>query len=254
MVSWAFMKLYSEDPEVIFVTQNKDPFFAFLSNIVFSHATPGPGRRLLDLGCGTGRNVFLAAKRGFEAVGVDYEKKGVTTARTYAKKIGLTEKALFIQADLSELKKRQFGLFDYIILMEVIEHIDDYQKVIDFAYDTLKKGGTLFLTTPNDPKQWTVLDDYAQHKRRFTISEVQKALSKFRKKDIYTVGFPFHRLSLQTYNLVKTFRHTEHNPRDFRASGIITSLYNKVGNVILGIDALFPRTSWGTTIIAIAQK
>lgn len=248
------MKLYREDPDVIFVTQNKDPFFAFLSNIIFSHTTPGPVKRLLDLGCGTGRNVFLAARAGFHAVGVDHERKAVSTARSYAKKLHLAKKISFVRADLTKLTKRQFGLFDYVILMEVIEHIDNYQSVIDFSYDSLKKGGMVFVTTPNDPKQWTILDDYAEHRRRFTPSQVRNVLGHFRKKDVYTIGFPFHRLSLQGYHVLKKIQQKDHNPVDFRASGTITTLYNLIGKVVLGVDALFPRTPWGTTIVAIAQK
>lgn len=248
------MKLYREDSKVIFVTQNKDPFFAYLSKIVFSHASYAPGKELLDLGCGTGRNVFLAGKAGFHALGVDSEEKAVTIGRKYAKKLHLAKKISFVRADLTKLTKRQFGLFDYVILMEVIEHIDNYQSVINFAYDSLKKGGMVFVTTPNDPKQWTILDDYAQHKRRFTISEVRNALGRFRMNDVYTIGFPLHRLSLQGYHVLKKIQHKDHNSVDFCASGTITTLYNLIGKVVLGIDALFPRTPWGTTIVAIAQK
>lgn len=248
------MKLYHEPPEVVWVTQNRDPFFRYLSSMIFRHMRALPGQRVLDLGCGSGRNVFLAAERGCRAVGVDRVEKAITIARRIAKSRGCGTNVRFVRADISNLPKKFFGRFDYVILMEVIEHIEDYQKAIDVAYKALKKGGTLLLTTPNDPRQWTILDDFAQHKRRFTVKEVNTALLRFQSVDLTTVGFPLHRLSLFAYNVLKTLQKKHHNPSDFRSSDIVTRLYYLIGTIVLGIDDFFPSTPWGTTIIAVAKK
>jgi SAM-dependent methyltransferase len=42
--------------------------------------------------------------------------------------------------------------FDYIIISEVLEHINEPDKVIKCLIDTLKKGGKIIITTPYDEK------------------------------------------------------------------------------------------------------
>lgn len=248
------MKLYQESPDLIFLTQNSDPFFAYLSKKVFSQMSAKGGKRVLDLGCGTGRNIFLAAKAGFRATGVDYSQKAIEIANRYAKQAKLGSKVNFIHADLSNLKRQTFGKFDYCILMEVIEHLQNYQAVIDFAFSSLKKGGKLLITAPNDPGQWTMLDDYARHIRRFTPDLLAEALAGFKKNKIYTIGFPLHRLSLRLYHLIRKLQQKEHNPQLFRLNSFIIRAYNLVGKLVLAIDDLVPPNNLGTTIIAIAEK
>lgn len=258
----ARMKLYTQDAHVVYVTQNKDPFFAYLTRKIFSEINVEKGepvlgskrRSMLDLGCGSGRNALTAGRLGCSALGIDYVKKAIAIANAQAKAEGLDTRVRFIQADITKVKSRQFGLFDYCILNEVIEHIGDYQKVLDFAYSSLKKGGKLILTTPNDPDQWTVLDDYARHVRRFRVEEVRRALHSFRRTKVYTVGFPFHRLIIYVYNLIMRARRQSHQPRSFRVNRFITKAYYTVGTILLTIDDLFTFIPWGTTVVAVAEK
>lgn len=249
------MKLYSEKSDVVYVTQNKDPFFAYLTRKVFEEVDwSKKNGRLLDLGCGSGRLSFEAAKKGFRAVGVDCVPKAIEIANVQAKRMGIDSKVTFLHGDLSRVKPRQYGLFDYVVLMEVIEHIEDYQRIVDFARGSLRKGGTLLLTTPNDPRFWTVLDDYARHVRRFTVPEVQKALGKFSRVKIGTVGFPLHRFSEALYNIIMQARKLKHKPKLFRLNLLVASLYYIVGTMAMTLDDLFAYKEGGTTIVAIAEK
>lgn len=250
----ARMKLYKENRGVVYVSQNKDPFFAYLTRKIFSEIDTSKKRKILDLGCGSGRNTLMAARLGCSALGVDYVKKAIAIANAQAKREGLDTRVRFIQADITKLKPCQFGVFDSCILNEVIEHIGDYQKVLNFAYSSLKKGGKLILTTPNDPDQWTVLDDYARHVRRFRVEEVRRALHSFRRTKVYTVGFPFHRLVISLYNHLMRARRQPHQPRSFRQNWFITKAYYVVGTVLLTLDDRFTFTPWGTTIVAVAEK
>lgn len=60
--------------------------------------TPG---RALDLGCGTGTNVIYFARHGWQAVGVDYVGKAISTAKRKSKAAGVA--AQFYQADVTQL-------------------------------------------------------------------------------------------------------------------------------------------------------
>lgn len=54
--------------------------------------------RLLDLGCGEGRNAVYFARHGFEVVGLDLSLTGLGKTRRYAKEVGVHVET--IQADI----------------------------------------------------------------------------------------------------------------------------------------------------------
>jgi 2-polyprenyl-3-methyl-5-hydroxy-6-metoxy-1,4-benzoquinol methylase len=247
------MKLYRDEGfDIIFATQIQDPFFSWVMRRFFTYVTK-PHARIIDLGCGSGRNVIEAARRGHTAVGVDSNPRSIRIARTYAKKERVTKLTEFHVGDILKIKKSAYGTFDCVILQEVIEHVGEYRKLIKMAYGLLKKDGILLLSTPNDPKQWNILDVYAEHVRRFTIPEVRKALSDFRCIEITTHGFPFHRLSIFLYTQLMRHMHRNHQAKYFRHNRMIHRMFYAVGTVVMMIDGLF-RTPYGTTIIAVARK
>ncbi len=247
------MKLYEQTREVIYDTQNKDPFFWYLTRKLFSSVDVQRGGVVLDLGCGSGRNTFYAAQLGLTAIGVDYMQKAVENGNAHAKSEGVSKRVKFVRADLTKLRPKQFGLVDYVILNEVIEHIENYQKIVDFAYESLRPGGKLLLTTPNDPIFWTILDDYAQHVRRFRISEIASAFRQFSYVEISTVGFPLHKLVIYLYDKFSVKKRVGHNPKTFRSSSIVSKMYYFIGTIVMSIDNLF-HTQKGTTIVAIGTK
>jgi putative methylase len=70
------------------------------------------GKRVLDLGCGTGRLGLGAAFLGAEAVvGVDIDPQAITVAQKNAAKAGLTDKIQFQNSDVSAVE----GQFDTAI-------------------------------------------------------------------------------------------------------------------------------------------
>lgn len=74
------------------------------------HALP-PGRAL-DLGCGSGTNAIYLARRGWEAVGVDFVGKPIRQARQKARAAGVN--ARFFKGDVTHLEqiKGLTGCFD----------------------------------------------------------------------------------------------------------------------------------------------
>lgn len=249
------MKLYKEESsDVIYQMQNRDPFFHYLRTKVEAILRKYPQGRVLDLGCGSGRNSILAAAMGYEVVGVDKEKSVLAIARNYAKKEGVDSRVRFIHGDILRLPIKTLELFDVCILQEVIEHTEDYQRVIDIAYQRLNPGGVLILSTPHDPAQWNRLDDYAEHVRRFTLVEIRQALRKFQTVKIFTVGFPFHRCFISLYDLLLRSINHPHQARTFRQSSLFRRLYYLFGSAVLRIDDLFTFVPYGTTIFARAHK
>ena len=57
---------------------------------------------VIDLGSGDGRNVIAAAKRGAQALGVEYNNDMVEYSRRAAAREGVADKAIFVQGDMFE--------------------------------------------------------------------------------------------------------------------------------------------------------
>src|SRR5215204_4136538 len=57
---------------------------------------------VMDLGSGDGRNIIAAAKRGANALGVEFNPEMVELSRRRALEAGVGERAKFVQADMYE--------------------------------------------------------------------------------------------------------------------------------------------------------
>lgn len=248
------MKLYQKNASVVYFGQIDNPYDTFLSTEFVYPTLIGSHGRVLDIGCGAGRNAVALAKMGFTVVGVDNNTVPLHIARTYAKNQGVSNNITFIRKDILRMRPGELGLYDYCICQEVIEHITNYQKVIDVIYGSLKKGGVLILTTQHNPDLWNKLDDYAQHVKRFTKDEIRDALHSFKHVVITITGFPFHRLSHFFYMTWLTIRHENHDTATFMKGSTQMALYTRLLPALMKIDRLFDFTEFGKSIIAIARK
>jgi len=100
---------------------------------------------ILDLGCGGGLTCEPLARLGANVTGVDFVKKNIEVARIHADKSNL--KINYINGDIDKinLKKK----YDVILILEVLEHLDNYEKLIIDIKKNLKPNGILILSTIN---------------------------------------------------------------------------------------------------------
>ena len=122
---------------------------AILETIRFSGAKAG--HRILDFGCGRGNLVLELAKRGSNAVGVDFSKDAIEFAQSYAKQFPeeVRQRVQFFQLTLHELHfEREF---DVVVCNQVYEHLHDGELkiLIEKFKRALKPGGALIISTPN---------------------------------------------------------------------------------------------------------
>lgn len=102
-------------------------------------------RRVLDLGCGTGRHLVYLAKEGFEVFGTDISETGLEYAHHWLEQEGLAAKLK--QSDMTVVPYPN-GFFDAVISIFVIYHgtLENMRKAIAEIYRALKTGGLAFLT------------------------------------------------------------------------------------------------------------
>jgi SAM-dependent methyltransferase len=89
-------------PDVIFVPTRDAVIEAMLDT-----AGVGPNDIVYDLGCGDGRIVVAAAKRGARAVGIDIDPQRIVEAKQRAADGGVTDKVTFLEQDLFQSDIRE---------------------------------------------------------------------------------------------------------------------------------------------------
>lgn len=114
------------------------------------------GENVLDVGCGTGAYTIGAALRGYDGLGLSWDKTNQDQATDRARLSGVPAgspngRARFEILDVRRLDARNDlqGGFDAIICCECAEHIIDDRKLFRDMSADLKPGGRLLFTAPN---------------------------------------------------------------------------------------------------------
>jgi SAM-dependent methyltransferase len=172
-------------------------------------------------------------------------------------KKGKLKNLTFLVCDATKISIKDVGNhFDGAVCSEVIEHINNWEKALHFCAKVVKTDGYLILTFPNDPKQWSVLDDYASHVQCFEIDTIEKMLilNDFVPVRTMTIGFPFMRLIVFLYdNYIKISRRP-HDLDIFSDSYLYKYIYKSLVFMILRIDSIFNVYKKGTTAIIVTRK
>jgi len=105
-------------------------------------------KKVLDLGCGSGRHAVFLAKAGFDVYGMDDSKSGLKQTKEWLRSLSL--RAKLKNADCYKKFPHKDNFFDAIISVQVIHHakIEDIGFCISEIERTLKPGGIVFITVP----------------------------------------------------------------------------------------------------------
>lgn len=107
-----------------------------------------PPMRVLDAGCGTGRNLVYLLQNGFEVFGVDANPKSVQYVQALARRLAPQLPAS--NFDVCEIASLPFAdeRFDAVISSAVLHFAEDpahFQKMVDEMWRVLTPGGMLFV-------------------------------------------------------------------------------------------------------------
>lgn len=144
---WYDSTAYFDDPDHI--TDYESPFQRYRLAKVLELYTPGPGERVVDVGCGWGTFSFALADRAKEVVGVDFSEKSVALCNRRLEK-DPRENLRFLCADGGDTGLEE-GAWDLVLAADLFEHLypDDSVRVVREAYRLLRPGGRLSVWTPH---------------------------------------------------------------------------------------------------------
>ncbi len=111
---------------------------------------PEPGANVLEIGCGTGRNLVLAARRYPEArfFGVDVSTEMLTSAISAISRRGLTSQIRVAHGDATAFDPQlAFGVaaFDHVMISYSLSMIPNWTSVLEAAVGRLTPGGRLHI-------------------------------------------------------------------------------------------------------------
>jgi SAM-dependent methyltransferase len=118
-----------------------------------------PSPRILDAGCGTGRNLVEFSRLG-PSEGIDLSPRAVESCRSR----GLEG----VQEGVIEDLPFEDGRFDLIFATDVIEHLPDDGAALEELRRVAAPGGRLIVTVPAYAWLWSRHDDSYHHYRRYT--------------------------------------------------------------------------------------
>ncbi len=111
---------------------------------------PAPGQSVLEIGCGTGRNLVAAAQRYPQAQmhGFDVSAEMLDTAGRSVVRAGLASRIRLGQADATQFSSSAlFGRdgFDRVFISYTLSMIPDWPAVLERAMEALAPGGELHI-------------------------------------------------------------------------------------------------------------
>ncbi len=153
--------------------------------------TLSAGRRLngkfslLDMGCGSGITL-KSLKDDFECYGLEPDPLLVERARQ-------NSEVPVLQGALPQAVPDFGRKFDFVLLLDVLEHIEDDVKALQTVKSMLNPGGQIIINVPAFSFLWSIHDEVNEHKRRYEVdklkTKIQSAGLKLRSVEFWCTCF-----------------------------------------------------------------
>ena len=123
-------------------------YFLFGRDGLIAALAPAPGQAVLEIGCGTGRNLVLAARAYPQArfCGVDISREMLATARANIDRAGLGARIALAEADATRFDPEAlFGCagFDRVFFSYTLSMVPDWPAAFDRALAATAPEGRL---------------------------------------------------------------------------------------------------------------
>lgn len=134
--------------------------FLFGRDALLNAMSLSPGDRVLELGCGTARNLIQLAKRHPEIAlfGLDASSEMLATARKSIDRAGLSDRIALVEGVAEALDHQTtFGLdtpFDVIFFSYSLSMMPAWEDALAAAFRNLRSGGELFVVDFHDQSAW----------------------------------------------------------------------------------------------------
>ena len=172
------------------------------TNVIKDALGAGDGDVVLDIGCGSGVQLrALEIKNPKLLIGIDFNKNALIYAKNKMK-----DNCEFLIADAQQLPFNDQTI-NKIICAEIIEHLNEPEKLISETKRVLNNDGCIVITTPNEQSIWGIYEffwdvfgrgrNYGEtHLKFYAIKELRSYFHSFIQDKTITLFFvsPFFAL------------------------------------------------------------
>ena len=128
------------------------------------------GQKVLEIGFGTGAGTIQLASHAEYVAAIELEREAVR----FAEMVFPLSNIHWLEGDVTRLPET-FGRYDAAVMIEVLEHVGDYQRALSNVYRVLKPGGRLYLSARNANADLRRND---LHAREWTARELVDSLEE----------------------------------------------------------------------------
>jgi len=140
-----FKPLHKINPvRVVFI---RDLACKYLKDLDSKSRQPLKNIKILDIGCGGGLVSESMSKLGASVVGLDPSFKNIQIAKSHAEQSNLDIE--YVNATIEDFSEKNKGVFDIILNLEAIEHVDCPDQFIKLSSLCLRDGGIAYISTIN---------------------------------------------------------------------------------------------------------
>jgi SAM-dependent methyltransferase len=136
--------------------------------------------KILDAGCGSGRNMVELARHG-DVTGVELSATSVCLARERSA-------GEVVEGSVLEMPF-EGGTFDLAVSLDVIEHLEDDLTALRELRRVVAPGGALLITVPAYQWLWSGHDEINHHHRRYTRRSLQRIAEQAGWQQVRTTYF-----------------------------------------------------------------
>lgn len=205
--------------------------------------------RILEIGCGTGEITSRLSAYG-EVLGVDVSNEAIKICQSRG-----IPNVVFGDINSLDLSKHE-SMFDLILALDVLEHIQDDLETMRRVKYMLKPDGYFFVNVPAHKFLWSEHDEALHHKRRYHSLEIMGKLQdtgfKIMKKTFFvTTAFP----AIVLFRMWNNFFGKSAYPKTSYV--LLPKILNDIMTIILDIESYFATNFMlpiGTTITVVAKK
>ena len=162
---------------------------------------------MLEVGCGTGY-VLSDIGRNNPTLALTASEIYIEGLRRTAQRI---TQATFLQMDARRIPFTRE--FDVIGAFDVLEHIEEDERVLSEMARALKGGGGVLLTVPQHPWLWSGADAYAYHRRRYRRTELIGKLTGAGLRPVRCTSFVTLLLPLMLLSRLRQRKLSEFDPK-----------------------------------------
>ncbi len=208
----------------------------------------GGGRRLLDLGCGAG-GILRSLPGTTRCFGLDRSEIALRVCRDK----GLERVA---RGDLAAPPFAPHS-FDTVLILDVIEHVDDEQPLLEGARRLCAPGGRVVVAVPAFQQLWSKQDETLRHRRRYSSAQlcrVVRAAGLVPERTTYTnfLIFPvaaLWRIGTSRLGLARFAPRTDFWPVPRWLNALLAALYRAEAFLVSRF-----RLPFGVSVVCIARN